>query len=134
MRKNMYAYLWDRINRLEQEMEELRSENEQLRKKVDSIQPLSIEQLVYKIQELNVQTLSGTLNVGLTTQGDGENITDLIEKLHQEGKGKFEIGEPKESSSSSIAVEHHESSSPSNPLTDKTSPSSNESSSNPSDG
>ncbi|PTX60710.1 spore germination protein GerPC [Melghirimyces profundicolus] len=92
----MYAYLWDRINRMEQELEDLRKENQELRKKIDSIQPVSIEQLVYKIQELNVQTLSGTLNVGLTAQGDGENVTQLIEKLHREGKTQFEIGDPEE--------------------------------------
>lgn len=90
----MYAYLWDRINRMEQEMENLRKEQEELKKKVDAIQPITIENLVYKIQELNVQTLSGTLNVGLTTQGEGENVNQLIEKMQREGKAQFELGEP----------------------------------------
>lgn len=107
---DMYAYLWDRINQLEQEMETLRKENEELKKQIDTIQPVAIENLVYKIQELNVQTLSGTLNVGLTTQGEGENVNELIEKLQREGKAQFDLGEPTPSSPTIPTVDEESSS------------------------
>ncbi len=47
----------------------------------------------YKIQELDIQTLSGTLNVGLTAHGDEKSIEDMINKMMQEGNMKFNEGE-----------------------------------------
>jgi spore germination protein PC len=87
------AHLWDRLNRMEREMEHLRQENDALRKRVESLQPLSIERLEYKIQELNIETLSGTLNIGLTTHTDGQGLEQMIESMHRDGKAQMELGE-----------------------------------------
>lgn len=89
------AHLWDRLNRMEQEMERLRQENTELKKHIESLQPVVIERLEYKIQELSIQTLSGTLNIGLTTHGDGQGLEKLIESMHREGKANMELGELK---------------------------------------
>ncbi|PTM56416.1 spore germination protein GerPC [Desmospora activa] len=88
-------HLWDRLNRMEQEMERLRQENTELKKQIESLQPVTIERLEYKIQELSIQTLSGTLNIGLTTHGDGQGLERLIESMHREGKANMELGELK---------------------------------------
>ncbi|MDR6227613.1 spore germination protein GerPC [Desmospora profundinema] len=89
------AHLWDRLNRMEQEMERLRQENIELRKQIESLQPISIERLEYKIQELSIQTLSGTLNIGLTTHSDGQGLEKWIESMHRDGKANMELGELK---------------------------------------
>jgi spore germination protein PC len=89
----LFAYLWDRINQMQQELDQLKKENEDLRKKVASIEPVHIERIEYKIQELHVETLSGTLNVGLTANGDEQSVARLVERLQQEGKNSFDLGE-----------------------------------------
>lgn len=112
----MYAYLWDRINQLQQEIEKLKEENEQFRKKLASIQPVNIERLEYKIQELRVETLSGTLNVGLSAHGDEETLSKIIDQMRDNDNGdSVQMGDLEGTSSpkgDSIPVET-ESSSPS---------------------
>lgn len=89
----MYAYLWDRLNHLEQEIRRLKKENKEIKERIAAIKPLIVERLEYKIQELDIQTLSGTLNVGLTAHGDEKSIEGMIDKMIQEGNTKFDVGE-----------------------------------------
>ncbi|SDW81897.1 Spore germination protein GerPC [Marininema mesophilum] len=88
----MYAYLWDRINQLQQEMDALRQENEEIRKKLDAIEPLRIENMDYKVQELHVQTLSGALNIGLTLTGDDESMLKMVERLREKTDSNIDLG------------------------------------------
>ncbi|MCS1352779.1 spore germination protein GerPC [Mechercharimyces sp. CAU 1602] len=88
----MYAYLWDCINQLQKEIEGVKKENAELRTKLSEIQPLVIENIEYKIQELNVDTLSGTLNVGLTTQGDAEGMERMMEDIREGGNADLQLG------------------------------------------
>ncbi len=83
----MYPYLWDRLRHLEREIAILRRENEALKKKLASLQPITIERIEYKIQELSIETLSGTLNVGLSATGDCESIERILEKVQEKKKG-----------------------------------------------
>lgn len=114
----LYAYLWDRINQLQQEIEKLKEENEQIRKQLASIQPVTIERMEYKIQELRVETLSGTLNVGLSAQGDEQTLSKIMDQMQDNDNGDaVNIGDLEGSSSpkgDSIPVQT-ESSSPSAP-------------------
>ena len=89
----MYAYLWERLNQLEQEIRRLKKENKEIKEQIATIKPLVVEHLEYKIQELDIQTLSGTLNVGLTAHGDEKSIEDMINKMMQEENMKFNLGE-----------------------------------------
>ncbi|WP_169713744.1 spore germination protein GerPC [Paludifilum halophilum] len=89
----MYAYLWDRLNRLEQDLQSLRQENEELRKKLATIQPLRIERIEYKVQELQVETLSGTLDIGLSVKGDDQSIDRLVEKIKDGQNTHFQLGD-----------------------------------------
>ncbi|MDN4595033.1 spore germination protein GerPC [Polycladomyces subterraneus] len=114
----MYAYLWDRINQLQQEIENLKEENEQIRKQLASIQPVTIERMEYKIQELRVETLSGTLNVGLSAHGDEQTLSKIIDQMKDnDNEDSVNMGDLEGSSSlkdDSIPVQM-ESSSPSTP-------------------
>ncbi|HET7629705.1 MAG TPA: hypothetical protein VFK44_15130 [Bacillales bacterium] len=42
--------------------------------KLDSVKPVVIKNLHYKIQDLNVSERKGTMNVGLTGEVDGETF------------------------------------------------------------
>lgn len=92
----MHDPYWQYLEYLRQEMEKLRIENEKLRSQIENIQPISIDKLEYKIQELNIQTLSGMLNLGISLNGDGENMTDLAEKIIQDEGVSIDFGTKKE--------------------------------------
>lgn len=91
----MYAYLWDRLNQLQQEIDTLRQENEAFSKKLAELEPLRIERIEYKVQELHVETLSGTLDIGMTVKGDEKSIARIIEQMKQENPALFQFGEKK---------------------------------------
>jgi hypothetical protein len=77
-------------------MEKLRKENEQLRSQIENLQPINIDKLEYKIQELNIQTVSGALNLGISLNGDGNNMTDLAERIIQDEGVSIDFGTKKE--------------------------------------
>ncbi|MFC7442469.1 spore germination protein GerPC [Laceyella putida] len=84
----MYGYnpdhilrlLWERINKLENKVQELATENETLQHQVKQLTPIHIDKIEYKIHELHVDTLSGTLNIGLTATGEELGVGEIIEK------------------------------------------------------
>lgn len=71
---------------LEDKLTKLEKENEELKKMVKELKPIHIENLNYKIQELVVQELSGTLNIGLTGEIDEKQIKNWLEKEEKEGE------------------------------------------------
>jgi spore germination protein PC len=79
-----FSYLWQRLEQMEQDLNQLKQQNEELQKLVEKIKPLQVEKIEYKIHELHVQTLSGTLNVGLTATGDDSAVGDIIEQVVEE--------------------------------------------------
>ncbi|WP_134700087.1 spore germination protein GerPC [Ammoniphilus sp. YIM 78166] len=62
------------LKQLEERIEQLEKQNEELKEKVDKIKPITIENINYKIQELTVEELSGTLNIGMTALTDPEEL------------------------------------------------------------
>jgi hypothetical protein len=88
----MHDPYWQYLEYLRQEIEKLRMDNEILRNKIEELKPLKVDKLEYKIQELNIQTLSGMLNLGISLNGDGENMTDLAEKIIQEEGISIDLG------------------------------------------
>jgi hypothetical protein len=74
------------LDSLQQKIEEVEKENEDLKEKVENIKPINIENINYKIQELTVEELSGTLNIGLSALTDAENLKKLLE---EKGEIKF---------------------------------------------
>ncbi|WP_218838252.1 spore germination protein GerPC [Bacillus sp. FJAT-45350] len=63
---------------MQKKIEDIEEENKQLKEKIENLQPITIENINYKIQELTVKELSGTLNIGMTALTDPENIKKLI--------------------------------------------------------
>jgi spore germination protein PC len=86
-----YFYrLEQRLLELEQEQERIKKENEELKQKVSHIKPIHIENINYKIQELVVKELKGTLNIGLTTLADEKQLNKLIED-QVDGNGEINL-------------------------------------------
>ncbi|GAA3404433.1 hypothetical protein GCM10020370_23820 [Paenibacillus hodogayensis] len=50
-------------------------------KSYKSLQQTTPPNITYKIQELHVNELKGTLNIGLTSTGTAEQLRDMIEKM-----------------------------------------------------
>ncbi|MCH5586557.1 spore germination protein GerPC [Shimazuella sp. AN120528] len=92
----MYDPYWHYFEYLRQEIEKIREENKSLRKQIEELKPIHIDKMVYKIQELNIETLSGMLNLGMSLNGDGENMTELAEKIVNEEGVSVDFGQKKE--------------------------------------
>jgi spore germination protein PC len=84
--------MWDLLAKLEKETAELKKEIRELKEKLDQLRPVHIDKLEYKIHELEIDTLSGTLNVGLTANGDDSAVGEIIEKIVDEHRSSL-IGE-----------------------------------------
>lgn len=82
--------LWHRLNRLEKKISLLKKENQELKEKIEQIQPLKIEKIEYKINELKVETLSGTLNVGLTAVADKKSMKKLMDQMIEKQQDQSE--------------------------------------------
>lgn len=85
--------LWDHQHQLKQQLEyqiqALQQENAQLQERIDKMKTVHIENINYKIQELTVQQLSGTLNIGMSALTDPEELskwlnTDIVEDVDDE--------------------------------------------------
>lgn len=105
----MHDPYWQYLEYLRHEMEKLRVENEQLRSQIENIQPIKIDTLEYKIQELNIQTVSGMLNLGISLNGDGNNMTDLAEKIIQDEGVTIDFGTKNEEQVNSPLPDNDES-------------------------
>lgn len=81
--------MWQEHVKLRQQFEqavaELTAENAQLRHKLDSIKPVNIENINYKIQELSVKELSGSLHIGMSAVTDPEQISQWLEQEQSDG-------------------------------------------------
>ncbi|WP_202078424.1 spore germination protein GerPC [Caldalkalibacillus salinus] len=80
-------YYYDNPNyfkELEKRLQQLEEENKVLQEQVEQIKPLHIENINYKIQELVVKELKGTLNIGMTALSDPKEI----QKWLQEAEGE----------------------------------------------
>jgi len=95
-----YSYLYScicgleqRIVMLEFKQSELEAENQRLKDQMDNqlneklnnhladLKHTTPPNITYKIQELHVSELKGTLNIGLTSTATTEQLRDMIEKL-----------------------------------------------------
>ncbi len=74
----MYYQTPDKIFQLEKRMAQLEEENKEIKEKLVSMKPVHIEAINYKIQELVVKELKGTLNIGMTGITDPQQLAEWI--------------------------------------------------------
>ena len=78
---DIYAYvrlMESRIKQLEDRLALLENQSEQLSRAMQQVKPIHIENITYKVQELAVRDLSGTLNIGLTALSDPEQLEKWV--------------------------------------------------------
>jgi predicted RNase H-like nuclease (RuvC/YqgF family) len=85
-----FQMIEQKLFQLENKQKELEEDNKRLKEQLDQLKPLHIENINYKIQELTVQNLSGTLNIGLTALTDQEHLNKLM-KDAEEQAGEFKM-------------------------------------------
>lgn len=66
------------VDEIMKKLNQIEIENKKLKEEISNIKPVTIENVNYKIQELSVQELSGTLLVGLTALSDAEELKNLL--------------------------------------------------------
>ena len=72
------ASLADVLEKIYEKLNKIEEENQELKDKIENMKPITIENINYKIQDLSVQELSGTLLVGLTSLTDAEELKKLL--------------------------------------------------------
>lgn len=75
---------------LRKRVEELEARMQHLEGKLDRHKPLQIETINYKVQELHVQELSGTLVAGLSALANGEAVQQW---LGEEGASSVQLSD-----------------------------------------
>lgn len=91
----MYSYdFWNAWKQMNKEMVKLKAENQALKEKLASLQPIQIEKIEYKINELVVETLSGTLNIGLSAHTDEQGLQQVIDKIKMKEDPRQEVDPP----------------------------------------
>lgn len=84
----MNVSFYEMIQHLQYRIHQLEEENRKLSKKVDDIKPIVIENINYKIQELNVDELKGTLNIGLSGEAGTESLAPFMDDEDKENEGE----------------------------------------------
>jgi vacuolar-type H+-ATPase subunit I/STV1 len=86
-----YSQIEQRLQQMEEEVKKLKAENNELGEKLDNIKPINIENINYKIQELVVRELKGTLNIGMTGITDPKEISKWLNQDEEEQADEAEI-------------------------------------------
>lgn len=81
-----FQRLEQRLVELEQEQERIQKENQELQQQVSQLKPIHIENINYKIQELIVKELKGTLNIGLTSLVDEKQLNKLLSEQEDQNE------------------------------------------------
>lgn len=74
--------VWDVIRQLESRIRALECENGELRRELQDLQtkakrPLRVKKLVYHVHTLNIEEMSGTLNIGLNGSLPEEELEEI---------------------------------------------------------
>jgi hypothetical protein len=68
-------------SQLIEKLAKLEQENKQLTDKLSEVRPIRVDAIHYKVQELSVRELSGTLNIGLSALTSSEEIAKWAANL-----------------------------------------------------
>lgn len=72
------ANISHQIEKLSEKLSQIEEEQQQIKQDMENMNPVNVENINYKIQDLNVQDLSGTLLVGLTALSDAKKLQELL--------------------------------------------------------
>ncbi|WP_059104083.1 bZIP transcription factor [Shouchella shacheensis] len=75
---NVFDQVTQQMKELRDKLDKVEQENEELKEKVENIKTINIENINYKIQELTVQELSGSLMIGMTSLADAVDVEKLM--------------------------------------------------------
>ncbi|MFC5713899.1 spore germination protein GerPC [Thalassorhabdus alkalitolerans] len=84
----MYIDLYSWAQHMEKRIKKLEEENEELRKQIEAMNKTTIENVNYKIQELHVKELKGTLNIGWAGKASPEEVEDLLQDITIDSENK----------------------------------------------
>ncbi|WP_222704944.1 spore germination protein GerPC [Risungbinella massiliensis] len=90
-------HILKRLSDLEHQVYDLQMRNDYLEQKLAEHKSVEIGKIVYKIQELAIETMSGILNVGISATNSGDQ-EQWIEELVKEKKIEWEVDQMKEAS------------------------------------
>lgn len=82
------------IAAMEGRLRELEEANRLLKEQVDGAKPVQYGNITYKVQELHVNELTGTLNIGLTSLADEGQLKTMMEQMKMEGQDLHIPGGP----------------------------------------
>ncbi|MDF2937462.1 MAG: hypothetical protein K0Q90_2835 [Paenibacillaceae bacterium] len=80
------AELGSRLLRMEEQLRQLEETNRLLKEQVDAVKPVQYGNITYKVQELHVNELTGTLNIGLTSLADEGQLKTMMEQMKLDGQ------------------------------------------------
>lgn len=80
------AELESRFLRMEEQLRQLEEANRLLKEQVDAVKPVQYGDITYKVQELHVNELTGTLNIGLTSLADEGQLKTMMEQMKLDGQ------------------------------------------------
>ncbi|WP_138416292.1 hypothetical protein [Aquibacillus sediminis] len=70
--------LLEQLDRIYQKLNQLEEENKEIKEELANKKSVTVENVNNKIQDLNVQELSGSLLVGLSSLSDAEELQELL--------------------------------------------------------
>src|SRR5699024_11934053 len=77
-KKGKASSMAEQIKNIQEKLTEIEEKYTKLKETIEHLKPMTVENVHYKIQDLHVQDLSGTLHVGLTTLSDAEQLEKLL--------------------------------------------------------
>ncbi len=75
-----------RFLRMEERLRQLEEANRLLKEQVEAVKPVQYGNITYKVQELHVNELTGTLNIGLTSLADEGQLKTMMEQMKLDGQ------------------------------------------------
>lgn len=68
----------EQINTMQKKLAHIEAQYTKLKEQMAALKPVTVENVNYKIQDLHVKELSGTLHVGLTALSDAEQLENML--------------------------------------------------------
>lgn len=75
-----------RFLRMEEQLRQFEEANRLLKEQVEAVKPIQYGNITYKVQELHVNELTGTLNIGLTSLADEGQLKTMMEQMKLDGQ------------------------------------------------